>query len=222
MLDRYYKRCTIVGMNDLSNSIVSMLLKKPAFRLFLAMLILPAFNSALNRLILFTSVPLFMDSIGTAVSAAVFGLPLGLATAVMTNGFGELVAGFPWVHLPFAICGMATAWIVHGLVRRNMFSTPVHFILATVLVAIVNSVLGALIATFVFGGGTGVNVDIIVTGFALAFGDIFSAALIARLAVNIVDKAPAVFMAMLALRATRACFAAAPVSMALPPPPELP
>jgi hypothetical protein len=121
----------------------------------------------------------------------------------MTNGFGELAAGFPWVHLPFALCGMATAWIVHGLVRRDMFSTPVHFILATILVAIANSVLGAIIATFVFGGGTGVNIDIIVSGFALAFGDIFSAALIARIAVNMVDKAPAVFIAMLALSAVR-------------------
>ncbi len=68
-----------------------------------------------------------MDSIGTAVSAAVFGLPLGLATA----------------------------WIVHVLIRRNMFSTPVHFILATFLVAIANSILGAIIATFVSGGGPG-------------------------------------------------------------------
>jgi energy-coupling factor transport system substrate-specific component len=192
------------------------------FRLFAALLVLPAFNMGLNRLILFTSVPLFMDSIGTAVSAAVFGLPLGLATAVMTNGFGELVAGFPWVHLPFALCGMATAWIVHYLVRRDMFSTPVHFILATILVAIANSILGAIIATFVFGGGTGVNIDIIVSGFALAFGDIFSAALIARIAVNIVDKAPAVFIAMLALSATRGRSAEGKVARVPPFPPGLP
>jgi energy-coupling factor transport system substrate-specific component len=193
---------------------------KLVFRLFAALLVLPAFNMGLNRLILFTSVPLFMDSIGTAVSAAVFGLPLGLATAVMTNAFGELAAGFPWVHLPFALCGMATAWIVHHLVRRGMFSTPVHFILATVLVAIANSVLGAIIATFVFGGGTGVNIDIIVSGFALAFGDIFSAALIARIAVNIVDKAPAVFVAMLVLSTTKRSVPE-PVSTVPPSPPGL-
>ena len=172
---------------------------KIAFKFLAALIVLPALNMVLNRFILFTSVPLFMDSIGTAVSAAVFGLPLGLATAVLTNTFNEVAAGFPLVHLPFALCGMATAWIVHTLVRRNLFSTPVHFIVATVLVAIANSVLGALIATFVFGGGTGVNIDIIVSGFALAFGDIFSAALIARVAVNVVDKAPAIFIAMLAL-----------------------
>ena len=178
-----------------------MILQKTAFRLAAALLVLPALNVALNRLILFTSVPLFMDSIGTALSAALFGLPLGLATAVLTNGFGELVAGLPGVHLPFALCGMATALIVHVMVRRDRFSTPLHFFLATLLVALANSVLGAIIATFVFGGGTGVNIDVIVSGFALAFGDIFSAALIARVAVNIIDKAPAVFLAMVALRA---------------------
>lgn len=178
-----------------------MLLQKTAFRLVAALLVLPVFNVALNRLILFTSVPLFMDSIGTALSAAVFGLPLGLATAILTNGFGELVAGFPLVHLPFALCGMATALIVDTMVKRERFSTPIHFFLATLLVALANSVLGAMIATFVFGGGTGVNIDVIVSGFALAFGDIFSAALIARVAVNIIDKAPAVFLAMVTLRA---------------------
>lgn len=178
------------------------LLEKPAFRLVAALLILPALNTAFNRLILFTAVPLFMDSIGTAISAALFGLPLGLATAVLTNGFGELVAGFPMVHLPFALCGMATALIVHLMVKGARFSTPLNFVVATVLIALANSVLGAIIATFVFGGGTGVNIDVIVSGFALAFGDIFSAALIARVAVNIIDKAPAVFLAMMALKVT--------------------
>jgi energy-coupling factor transport system substrate-specific component len=191
------------------------------FRFLAALVVLPALNMVLNRLILFTSVPLFMDSIGTAVSAAVFGLPLGLATAVLTNTFGELVAGFPMVHLPFALCGMATAWIVHFLVRRSMFSTPLHFILATLLVAVANSVLGAIIATFVFGGGTGVNIDIIVSGFALALGDIFSAALFARIAVNIVDKAPAVFIAMLALVAVRGRSMESLVSKVPPSPPGL-
>jgi energy-coupling factor transport system substrate-specific component len=188
-------------MTDARRATISMLLQKPVFRLAIAVLVLPVLNVALNRLILFTSVPLFMDSIGTAVSAAVFGLPLGLATAVLTNAFGELAAGFPMIHLPFALCGMATALIVHTLVRWNRFSTPLNFFLASLLVALANSILGAIIATFVFGGGTGVNIDVIVSGFALAFGDIFSAALIARVAVNIIDKAPAVFLAMMALRA---------------------
>ena len=209
-------------MTDSRRATVSILLQKPAYRLVTAMLILPAFNVALNRLILFTSVPLFMDSIGTAVSAAVFGLPLGLATAVLTNGLGDLVAGLPMVHLPFALCSMATALIVHIMVRQNRFSTPLNFMVATLLVALANSVLGALIATFVFGGGTGVNIDVIVSGFALALGDIFSAALIARVAVNIIDKAPAVFLAMIALRALGDLAMKEPVPKFPPSPPVLP
>ena len=175
---------------------ILVILERPVPRLALALLVLPALNVALNRLILFTSIPLFMDSIGTVLSTVLLGLPLGLATAVLTNGFGELLAGFPLIHLPFALCGMATALIVDALVKQKRFSTPPHFILATLLVALANSVLGAIIATFVFGGGTGVNIDVIVSGFALAFGDVFSAALIARVAVNIIDKSPAVFLGM--------------------------
>lgn len=191
---------------------ILVILERPVPRLALALLVLPALNVALNRLILFTSIPLFMDSIGTVLSTVLLGLPLGLATAVLTNGFGELLAGFPLIHLPFALCGMATALIVDALVKQKRFSTPPHFILATLLVALANSVLGAIIATFVFGGGTGVNIDVIVSGFALAFGDVFSAALIARVAVNIIDKSPAVFLGMVVLRALGGKYSGRPES----------
>ena len=63
--------------------------------------------------------PFFMDSIFTAVAAAVWGPWQGLAAAVMTNAFFELPGGFTGTNLPFALCGMATALIVWGFVRTG-------------------------------------------------------------------------------------------------------
>ncbi len=169
------------------------------FRLILAVLLFPAINLGLNELILKTSVPLFLDSIFTAC-AAVLGLPFGMLTAVLTNFYAEILHGFPGRHLPFALCGIATALIVWAMCRKKMLRTPLHFLLGTISVALANSVLGAIIATFVFGGGTGSNIDVVVAGFALAFENILSAAFIGRMIVNLIDKAPAILGAMLFFR----------------------
>ncbi|HOX91300.1 MAG TPA: hypothetical protein PLC54_00155 [Spirochaetales bacterium] len=169
--------------------------RKTWLRLLATVLVFPGINLALNHLIVLTEIPLFLDSIFTAM-AACLGWPYGLATAFMTNFYAELMYGFPWRHLPFALCGMATAVIVFRMIRMGKFSTPLNFVAATLLVAFANSLLGAIIATLVFGGGTATNIDVIVMGFALIFDNIFSAAFLGRFVVNLVDKAPAVLAAM--------------------------
>lgn len=185
-----------------NTAVLSHLLASKWFRLVLAGLILPAINAGLNMLIQTTPVPLFLDSIGTGV-AAVMGLPYGLITAVATNLLEEVFTGFAGTHAPFAICGMATALIVWWMVRTQRTQTPMQFIYGTFLVALANSILGAVIAVFVYGGGTGTNIDVAVAGFALALDNIISAAFLARLAVNLLDKAPVVLAAMLTARFLR-------------------
>ncbi len=178
------------------------LLEAKWFRMVLAALILPAINAGLNRLVLTTPIPLFLDSIGTGI-AAVLGLPYGLITALATNLMEEALNAFSWTHLPFAICGMATALIVWWMVRTRRTHTPLQFMYGTFLAALANSVLGAIVAVFIFGGGTGTNIDVAVAGFALALDNILSAAFLARLTVNLIDKAPVVLAAMMAARLTR-------------------
>lgn len=183
-------------MKRLSRARLASFCSDPWVKLIAAAFVFPAVNLGLNHLVVLTEVPLFLDSNLTAV-AAVMGLPYGLLTAFMTNFFAELLYGFPWRHLPFALCGMATALIVWRMSRLDRLRTPLHFVVGTLLVALANSLLGAAIATFVFGGGTATNIDVLVMGFALMFDDIFSAAFLGRIVVNLVDKAPAVLLAML-------------------------
>jgi energy-coupling factor transport system substrate-specific component len=142
-------------------------------------------------------IPFFMDSIFTALAAAVFGPWQGLLVAFLTNVGHEAFSGFSGVQLPFAICGMATALIVSGYVGRGRYRNPLNAVLCVAVVAFANSLLGAAIATWVFGGGTGVNVDAIVAGFAMVMNSIFEAAFFARVAINLVDKAIAVIPALL-------------------------
>jgi hypothetical protein len=168
----------------------------PWVKLFAAAFVFPALNQGFYNLIALSEIPLFLDSNFTGI-AACFGLPYGLLTAFMTNFLAELQYGFPWRHLPFALCGMATAIIVWRMARLDKLRTPMHFVVGTLLVAFANSLLGAIIATFVFGGGTATNIDVIVMGFALMFDNIFSAAFLGRFIVNLFDKAPVLFAALL-------------------------
>ena len=141
--------------------------------------------------------PFFMDSIFTAIAAAIWGPWQGLATAVMTNAFFELPGGFTGTNLPFALCGMATALIVWAFVRAGRHKGPLGSILCVSAVTIANSLLGALIATFVFGGGTRSNIDDIVAGFAMFTDSVLTAAFLARIPINFIDKAMAVVPALL-------------------------
>lgn len=169
-----------------------------------AILLNGGLNAANNALAL----PFFFDSIGTAVVAALFGLLPGLAVAVGTNAFIEVLMGFPMTNLPFAVCGMATATIVWLFVRRCAFHNIGTVLLASLLVALANSVLGALVATFVYGGVTGVGVDYLVTGFVAAGQSIITASFWARIPANLFDKTIAVLIAYLILWRMRGRFAA--------------
>lgn len=163
--------------------------KKPVWLLLSVSLIIGPFaNASLNILSNLLRLPFFFDSIATAVTAAVFGPLAGIITGFGTNWVIELYSGFPMTHYPFAICGMATGLIVGLAAKRDRFTTIQSFFIVLLLVTVANSVLGSLIATFLFGGITETNLDFLVTGIVVAGRSIFSAAFLARLPANLIDK----------------------------------
>ncbi len=159
-----------------------------------------AVNGGLNAANNALSLPFFFDSIATAVVAATMGLVPGFVVALGTNMLIEVFMGFPWTNVPFALCGMATAVIVWVFVRRGAFNNIGNVLLASLLVALANSLLGATIATFVYGGVTGVGVDYLVTGLVAAGQSIVSASFWARIPANLFDKTIAVLVAYFVFR----------------------
>lgn len=154
-----------------------------------------AVNAGLNAANNALALPFFFDSIATAVVAATVGLVPAVAVALGTNMLIEVFMGFPWTNLPFAICGVATALIVWAFVRRNAFNNIGNVLLASLLVALANSVLGSIVAAYVYGGVTGVGVDYLVTGLVAAGQSIVSATFWARVPANLFDKTIAVIIA---------------------------
>ncbi len=172
------------------------------------LVIIPAafFNVMLQRLNVGLSLPFFLDSIFTAITAALFGIFPGVATGIITNLFMEIDLDFGGLYWQWGLCNAATGFIVGVAAKKGYFSSFTYFLITAAAVTLANSLLGAVIAVYVFGGVTGSPVDFIVMGLAAAGRDIFSSAFLARLITNLVDKSIAVGIAFGVYRWVRGGF----------------
>ena len=178
-------------------SLRNLISAKPFWLITLAIILGIILNGLLNWINTALGLPFFFDSIATAVVAALFGPLAGVIIGLFTNLFLELIYGFPWIHYPFGLCGATTGLIVGIMAKRHNFDTAAYALLAVLLVTFFNSILGAVIAEYVFGGITGVAFDYLVTGLLAAGKSFFSAAFWARIPANLIDKSIAVFIAFL-------------------------
>ncbi len=159
-----------------------------ARKLFLALALFPALETGIMSLVMKTSIPLFLDSTFTALSAALLGPWWGAATGLAMQLFQEAGHGFPGVYAPFALCSAATALIVGLAARRGRFVSALDLAGVTLAVALANAAIGAAVALALFGGGSGSNIDILVAGFKLVVRNEYLACLLPRIPINIVDK----------------------------------
>lgn len=138
--------------------------------------------------------PIFMDSIFTIMTAATFGLWPSIVVGIATNFFIEVIHGCPGIYLPFLPVNLLTALITSLFVYNKRFETQTQAFWLIIIVALINSLIGALIVSIFFGGFTDLALDNIVRGIVVAGSSVFSSAFIVRLVANIVDKGPAVIL----------------------------
>jgi energy-coupling factor transport system substrate-specific component len=151
--------------------------------------------------------PLFLDSIFTAIGAAVLGPWAGIGIGLVTNFSMEPVYGMTGLYWPFSACNMATGLVVGLMSRNGAFSRGWHASLAVLAVTFANALLGGFIANLVFSGDTGVQIDRIISAFTETGLSLVSANFWARIPTNLADKMIAVYAAfgvhMLLERRTR-------------------
>ncbi|MBN2655549.1 MAG: hypothetical protein JXR86_00710 [Spirochaetales bacterium] len=136
--------------------------------------------------------PIFLDSLFTVITTALFGLWPGLAVGLLSNSFIEFLNGFPGIYLPFTVVNMLTALVTAGFVYSKRFETATNAFWLIIILAVVNSLSGALIVTVLFGGYTDLSMDSMVKGIAVTGQSVLSSAFMVRIVVNIVDKGLAV------------------------------
>jgi energy-coupling factor transport system substrate-specific component len=166
------------------------------YLLVLPALLLGVINALFAHLATYTfELPLFLDTIGTLVSAALFGPVFGLLTAAVTHVVPFVLPVLRPDYIYWIVCSAASVVVLWLFIRKGRFIRPMHAIVAAVVVTVMNAVTGAAVAVFFFAGLTGHPVDYMMTGFLSIGQSVVSAAFWARIPINFIDKGIAVFAA---------------------------
>lgn len=146
------------------------------------------------------SLPIYLDSIGTVVIASIMGPWVGALSGMLYNVVSSLISGNIMASL-FALCNIGSGLIVGFMARKGKFKTVLQVVIATVLVAVWNALLGSPIAVIVYGGVDGnVGTNLMIVGMKALGTDLVSAAFLARIPVNLLDKGIACLIAWIVLR----------------------
>lgn len=157
-----------------------------------------AINIVLGSVANFLSIPLlFLDTIGTIFTAAVFGPFYGALTGGLTNVIQGIISNPR--NIPFALVNIAVGIIVGLIARKWKFDIKVAIITGVIL-AVVAPLIGTPIATYVYGGITGDFNDVVFTWLVQSGQKIFTAAFIPRITSNFVDKIASALIVSLLLK----------------------
>jgi energy-coupling factor transport system substrate-specific component len=159
--------------------------KNSSFKLVLSALAI-AINIVLGTVVGLLNIPLlFLDTVGTIFSAALFGPWYGAAVGGLTNVIQGILTNPK--DIPFALVNIAVGIIV-GLIARRWKFNIVTSIITGLILSVVAPLIGTPIATYVYGGITGDFNDVFFTWLVKSGQSVFTAAFLPRIASNIVDK----------------------------------
>lgn len=142
--------------------------------------------------------PVFLDTIGTILTAAILGPWWGALTGGLTNVILSFQAP---MDMWFALVNVAVGLIVGFVSKKYGFTKWPVVAITGAIISVVAPVIGTTIATYVYGGLTGGALDIFVGGLMKSGTDVFTAAFIPRIWSNLLDKMVSVFVIMLVLLA---------------------
>lgn len=142
--------------------------------------------------------PIFLDSIGTMLSAVLLGPWLGALTGLLSNLLQGLLTD-P-VNIPFGIVNAVIGLVVGFLAKKRGFTDYFTPLLAGLILAILAPIIGTPIAVYLFGGVTGGGIDILYAMFMHQDMGIFTSAFLARIPANLVDKILSAYLIMFIVR----------------------
>jgi len=141
-----------------------------------------------------TKLPVFLDMMGTAVTAFTIGPWWGGITGVITN-LGESFLISP-VSFPFAATNFAGAIVWGYAVRYGWGKDFPRLLILGIVVAVVSSIISVPIIIFIFGGATGVGNDLITAALLASGGAFVSSVFISNIIASLADKIISTFVAV--------------------------
>ena len=142
--------------------------------------------------------PIFLDSIGTMLTAVILGPWIGALTGFLSNLLQGLFTD-P-VNIPFGIVNAVIGLVVGFLAQKRGFEDYVTPLIAGLILSVLAPIIGTPIAVYLFGGVTGGGVDLIYAVLLKAGNEIFASAFLARVPANLVDKLISAYLIMAIVR----------------------
>ena len=119
-------------------------------------------NIVVGEIIGSIGVPLYIDSVGTILVAALAGPIAGLATGTLSSVVWGLLNP---AALPFAAVSAATGFLSGLVIKKSAFTKVWWVILSGAIIGIISGMLAAPVAAFVYGGTAGLGTGAVVSLF---------------------------------------------------------
>ncbi|MFS8578756.1 MAG: ECF transporter S component [Novibacillus thermophilus] len=165
-----------------------------------AILLIPigvAVNVVIGQLVQILKIPLYLDVIGTMITAMVAGPWVGAVVGLANN---LILSIFQPTILPFALVSIAIGLTVGYLSKKKMLTTIGRTIVTGVIITLIAVVMSSVISVFLYGGATGTSSDTI-TALLLASGqEIWTAVFTKNIIVESVDKIVSILIAYFIVR----------------------
>lgn len=144
-----------------------------------------AMNIVLGILTSALGIPLYLDTLGTVLSAAILGPLPGVIVGALSNIITGLI--YSVSDIPFCLVNMAVGLIV-GLVAKKFGFGLVPAILTGLALSFICPAIGTPIGIFVYGGLNGSFSDVLVMSLVKGGKTIFQASFLRNVASNLIDK----------------------------------
>ncbi|WP_175935237.1 ECF transporter S component [Corynebacterium sp. Marseille-P4321] len=156
-------------------------------------------NSAVGELVGSSPLPLYLDSIGTVLVAALAGPIAGMTTGALNNVVWGLLNP---AALPFAAGAALIGYLSGEFIHRfNAFKNVGFVVLYGIVLGIIGGMVAAPVAAFVYGGTAGVGTGALVSLFREMGGSLLASVTSQAFISDPVDKVLVMLIAYAAVKA---------------------
>ena len=155
-------------------------------------------NLGLAFLVSVLQLPLFLDSLGTVVTAAVGGYLPGVAVGYLTNLFNS---ASNLENIYYGVLNVLIGVLAGWFAKKKYFSRFPHVLLTVLAFASVGGLLGSVLTWFMYGGfGEGISAPLANALYPNVIPDMFLAQLCADFGIDLADKVVTVLLTVVILR----------------------
>ncbi|WP_028778029.1 ECF transporter S component [Shimazuella kribbensis] len=154
----------------------------------IAILLIPigvAINFVGAQIVLLLKLPVYLDTIGTALTAMIGGPWIGMVTGLCTNLVKGILNPVSFAFIPVQ---MGVGLVVGLLAMSGMFTKAWKVIIAAVLVSLTSTIIASPIQVLMFGGATGNSSDALVATFLASGQQIWTAVFSTKIINECIDK----------------------------------